>query len=38
VLIGMVLLSLVSSGLIVWLYVDRNLIARLIALSNSMLE
>jgi adenylate cyclase len=37
VLIGMVLLSLVSSGLIVWLYVDRNLIARLTALSNSML-
>jgi adenylate cyclase len=37
VLIGMVLLSLMSSGLIVWLYVDRNLIARLTALSNSML-
>ncbi len=37
VLIGMVLLSLLSSGLIVWLYVDRNLIARLTALSNSML-
>jgi signal transduction histidine kinase len=37
VLIGMVLLSLVSSGLIVWLYVDRSLIARLTALSNSML-
>ena len=37
VLIGMVLLSLASSGLIVWLYVDRNLIARLTALSNSML-
>ncbi|MGH6917648.1 MAG: PAS-domain containing protein, partial [Geminicoccaceae bacterium] len=37
VLIGMVLLSLVSSGLIVWLYVDRNLIARLTALSDSML-
>ena len=37
VLIGMVLLSLLSSGLIVWLYVDRSLIARLTALSNSML-
>ena len=37
VLIGMVLLSLISSGLIVWLYVDRNLIARLTALSDSML-
>jgi adenylate cyclase len=37
VLISMVLLSLVSSGLIVWLYVDRNLIARLTALSDSML-
>ena len=33
----MVLLSLLSSGLIVWRYVDRNLIARLTALSNSML-
>jgi signal transduction histidine kinase len=32
-----VLLSLLSSGLIVWLYVDRNLAARLTALSNSML-
>ena len=32
------LLSLLSSGLIVWLYVDRNLIARLTALlSDSML-
>jgi signal transduction histidine kinase/HAMP domain-containing protein len=37
VVIGMVLLSLLSSGLIVWLYVDRNLIARLRALSDSML-
>ncbi|MGH6902149.1 MAG: HAMP domain-containing protein, partial [Geminicoccaceae bacterium] len=37
VLIGMVLLSLISSALIVWLYVDRNLVARLTALSNSML-
>ena len=33
----MVLLSLLSSGLIVWRYVDRNLIARLRALSDSML-
>ena len=37
VVIGMVLLSLLSSGLIVWRYVDRNLIARLTALSDSML-
>jgi adenylate cyclase len=37
VLIGVVALSLVSSGLIVWLYVGRNLIARLTGLSNSML-
>ena len=37
VLIGMVLLSLVSSALIVWLYVGRNLITRLTALSDSML-
>jgi adenylate cyclase len=37
VLIGMVLLSLLSSGLIVWLYVDRSLVARLRALSDSML-
>jgi len=37
VLIAMVLLSLISSGLIVWLYVHRNLIARLTALSDSML-
>jgi signal transduction histidine kinase/DNA-binding response OmpR family regulator len=37
VLIGMVLLSLLSSGLIVWRYVDRNLVARLRALSDSML-
>jgi adenylate cyclase len=33
-----VALSLVSSVLIVWLYVGRNLIARLTALSNSMME
>ncbi len=37
VLIGIVLLSLLSSALIVWLYVGRNLIARLTALSDSML-
>ena len=37
VLIGVVALSLASSVLIVWLYVGRNLIARLTALSDSML-
>jgi class 3 adenylate cyclase/PAS domain-containing protein len=37
ILIGVVVLSLVSSFLIVWLYVGRNLIARLTALSDSML-
>jgi class 3 adenylate cyclase/HAMP domain-containing protein len=37
ILIGVAALSLVSSLLIVWLYVGRNLIARLTALSNSML-
>jgi adenylate cyclase len=37
VLIGVVAMSLVSSILIVWLYVSRNLIARLTALSDSML-
>ncbi len=37
ILIGVVAMSLVSSMLIVWLYVGRNLIARLTALSNSML-
>jgi len=36
-LILIVSLSLASSVLIVWLYVGRNLIARLTALSNSML-
>jgi class 3 adenylate cyclase/HAMP domain-containing protein len=36
-LIGIAVLSLVSSFLIVWLYVGRNLIARLTALSDSML-
>jgi adenylate cyclase len=37
VLLVVVILSLVSSVLIVWLYVGRNLIARLTALSDSML-
>ena len=37
VLIVVVALSLVSSVLIVWLYVSRNLIARLTALSDSMM-
>ena len=37
VLIAVVLLSLVSSGLIVWLYVQRDLLRRLGALSGSML-
>ena len=37
ILIGVVALSLVSSILIVWLYVGRNLIARLTALNESML-
>jgi signal transduction histidine kinase len=35
--LAVVALSLVSSALIVWLYVSRNLIARLTALSGSML-
>ncbi|TFH60397.1 MAG: HAMP domain-containing protein [Candidatus Zixiibacteriota bacterium] len=37
ILIAVVALSLISSALIVWLYVGRNLIARLTALSDSML-
>ena len=37
ILTGIAALSLVSSFLIVWLYVGRNLIARLTALSDSML-
>ncbi len=37
ILIGTVVMSLVSSILIVWLYVGRNLIARLRSLSSSML-
>ena len=36
-LLGVVALSLVCSGLIVWLYVDGNLLRRLTALSDSML-
>ena len=38
IMISVVVLSIVSSTLIVWLYVGRNLVARLTALSNSMLE
>lgn len=37
VLVSVVVVSLLSSVLIVWLYVDRSLVARLTALSNSML-
>jgi signal transduction histidine kinase/DNA-binding response OmpR family regulator/HAMP domain-containing protein len=37
VVLGSALLTLMSSFLIVWLYVDRNLLARLAALSQSML-
>ncbi|BBO75719.1 guanylate cyclase [Desulfosarcina widdelii] len=37
ILIGIAVLSLVSSLLIGWLYVGRNLIARITALSDSML-
>ena len=37
IVIAAVALSLISSTLIVWLYVDRNLIARLSALRDSML-
>jgi class 3 adenylate cyclase len=37
VLVTVVVLSLLSSALIVWLYVGRNIIARLTALSSSML-
>lgn len=37
VVLGSAVLSLVSSVLIVWLYVDRNLLARLSGLSQSML-
>jgi adenylate cyclase len=37
IVIGSAVLSILSSALIVWLYVDRNLLARLAALSQSML-
>jgi adenylate cyclase len=37
VLIAVVLLSMLSSGVIVWLYVQRDLLRRLTALSGSML-
>ena len=37
IVIAAVALSLISSTLIVWLYVDRNLIARVAALRDSML-
>ena len=37
ILLGVAVLSLISSLLIVWFYVGRNLIARLTALSDSML-
>lgn len=37
VVLGSALLTLVSSILVVWLYVDRNLLARLAAVSQSML-
>src|SRR5712691_9432815 len=36
-LLAVVALSLISSGLIVWLYVGRNIVARLTALSDRML-
>jgi signal transduction histidine kinase/DNA-binding response OmpR family regulator len=38
ILIAIVALSLISSSLIVWLYVGRNLLRRLTALNNSMLS
>ncbi|MGH7185485.1 MAG: PAS-domain containing protein, partial [Pseudomonadota bacterium] len=37
VVLGSALLSLLSSVLVVWLYVDRNLLARLAGVSQSML-
>ncbi len=37
IVLTVVLLSVISSVLIVWLYVERNLVARLTQLSNSML-
>ncbi len=38
IMIAVVAMSLISSALIVWLYVSRNLVGRLRALSDSMLE
>ena len=38
VMIAVILLSIISSALIVWLYVGRNLLARLAALNHSMHE
>jgi signal transduction histidine kinase len=38
IMIAVVAMSLISSALIVWLYVSRNLVGRLRALSNSMLD
>ncbi len=38
VMIAVILLSIVCSALIVWLYVGRNLLARLAALNHSMQE
>ncbi len=38
IMIAVVALSIISSTLIVWLYVGRNLVARLTMLSDSMLE
>jgi adenylate cyclase len=35
--LGVIALSLISSGLIVWLYVGRNVVARITALSDSTL-
>ena len=37
-MITVILLSIVSSALVVWLYVGRNLLARLAALNHSMQE
>ncbi|WP_426130967.1 adenylate/guanylate cyclase domain-containing protein [Pararhizobium sp. PWRC1-1] len=37
VVLGSALLSLLTSALVVWLYVDRNLLARLAGVSQSML-
>lgn len=37
IVVGSTLLSLLCSGLVVWLYVDRSLLARLTRISHSML-